>query len=69
MALSLVKHSKSIKKIFNLLSFLAVQSSMPDFHKKMQGKLRTAEQGADTLVWLALAENVEKHPGGSFFQG
>merc|ERR1712004_611145 len=33
----------------------AVQSSMPDFHAKMKNKLRTIPQGADTIVWLAIA--------------
>ena len=52
-----------------MLRFTAVKSSMPDFHRKMQGKLRTPQQGADTLVWLAIAKNIEQNPGGSFFQG
>ena len=28
---------------------------MPDFHAKMKDKLRTVEQGADTVVWLAVS--------------
>ena len=31
----------------------AVRTSLPKFHKTMQKVLRTAEQGADTVVWLA----------------
>ncbi|CAL8079768.1 unnamed protein product [Calicophoron daubneyi] len=46
----------------------AVASSMPDFYRKMQGRLRTPEQGADTAVWLALTPNIKQYPSGSFFQ-
>merc|ERR1712179_729022 len=35
----------------------AVKNSMPDFHKKMEGKWRSPDQGADTIVWLCLKEN------------
>ncbi|CAK8679352.1 dehydrogenase/reductase SDR family member 12-like [Clavelina lepadiformis] len=45
----------------------AVQNSMPDFHRRMQGKFRTPEEGADTIVWLALSEAALKQPTGSFF--
>lgn len=31
-----------------------VRTSLPGFSKSMASKLRTAEQGADTIVWLAL---------------
>jgi dehydrogenase/reductase SDR family protein 12 len=44
---------------------------MPDFYNKMKDKLRTVEQGADTIVWLAIAESPvtdEKNKGGQFFQ-
>ena len=33
----------------------AVRSAMPDFHAKMKDKLRSVEQGADTVVWLAVS--------------
>ena len=49
----------------------AVRSSMPDFYNKMKDRLRTVEQGADTLVWLSLAKSVTEDPknqGGQFFQ-
>ena len=49
----------------------AVRSSMPDFYNKMKDKLRTVEQGADTLVWLAVAQAPVEDPknqGGQFFQ-
>jgi len=40
---------------------------MPGFHQKMKDRLRTSEQGADTLVWLAVADT-SKHTSGSFYQ-
>lgn len=46
----------------------AVQSSMPDFHAKMKGRLRTTAQGADTILWLAIAEDVRKYSSGLFWQ-
>nr|XP_057938697.1 dehydrogenase/reductase SDR family member 12 [Doryrhamphus excisus] len=46
----------------------AVQSSMPSFHAKMQNKLRTEAMGADTIVWLAVADAAAKQPSGLFFQ-
>lgn len=46
----------------------AVRSSMPDFHRRMQGKLRTAEQGADTVCWLCISKEAIKTPSGAFFQ-
>ncbi|XP_006637642.2 DHRS-12_like_SDR_c-like domain-containing protein [Lepisosteus oculatus] len=46
----------------------AVQSAMPDFYRSMKDKLRTADQGADTVVWLAVSEAALAHPSGLFFQ-
>jgi len=46
----------------------AVRSSMPDFYEKMRDKLRTVEQGADTVVWLAIAKNPAQMPSGLFWQ-
>lgn len=46
----------------------AVRSSMPDFYEKMKNRLRTAEQGADTAVWLAISDAALKQPSGLFFQ-
>ena len=45
----------------------AVQSSMPGFHRKMKDRLRTPEQGADTITWLAIAD-MTKETSGSFYQ-
>jgi dehydrogenase/reductase SDR family protein 12 len=36
----------------------AVRTAMPDFYEKVQSRLRTVEQGVDTLIWLALSEEV-----------
>ncbi|KAF6031243.1 DHRS12 [Bugula neritina] len=47
---------------------IAVQQSMPSFHARMKNKLRTAEQGADTIVWLALSPSAKSIPSGKFFQ-
>jgi dehydrogenase/reductase SDR family protein 12 len=46
----------------------AVQTSMPSFREKMANKLRTPEQGADTLVWMCCYKDIEKYENGSFFQ-
>lgn len=46
-----------------------VQLSIPDFYHKMKDRLRTSEQGADTIVWLAVASCVKEFPSGLFFQG
>ncbi|XP_028328386.1 dehydrogenase/reductase SDR family member 12-like isoform X1 [Gouania willdenowi] len=46
----------------------AVSSSMPEFHHMMGERLRTVEQGADTVVWLALSRVVSRMCSGQFFQ-
>ncbi|KAK7945684.1 hypothetical protein WMY93_001412 [Mugilogobius chulae] len=46
----------------------AVSTSMPEFHKMMKGRLRTVEQGADTVVWLALCRAASRTRSGQFFQ-
>ena len=46
----------------------AVRSAMPEFHAKMQNKLRTIEQGADTIVWLAIAKKALEEDSGQFYQ-
>ncbi|XP_046883259.1 dehydrogenase/reductase SDR family member 12-like [Hypomesus transpacificus] len=46
----------------------AVSTAMPQFHQMMGARLRSAEQGADTVVWLALARAAAKTPSGQFFQ-
>lgn len=42
---------------------------MPSFREKMLNKLRTPEEGADTLVWMCCYTDLEKFPNSSFFQG
>uniref|UniRef100_UPI003AAE03AA dehydrogenase/reductase SDR family member 12 isoform X1 n=1 Tax=Centroberyx gerrardi TaxID=166262 RepID=UPI003AAE03AA len=46
----------------------AVSTSMPQFHQMMGERLRSAEQGADTVVWLALSRVAARTPSGQFFQ-
>jgi NAD(P)-dependent dehydrogenase (short-subunit alcohol dehydrogenase family) len=41
-----------------------VQASIPRFHRLAKLGLRTPEQGADTIVWLAVAESVAGTSGG-----
>ncbi|XP_048836503.1 DHRS-12_like_SDR_c-like domain-containing protein isoform X2 [Brienomyrus brachyistius] len=46
-----------------------VAESMPDFHRSMRNKLRSPEQGADTVVWLAVSEApAAAKPASRFFQ-
>uniref|UniRef100_A0A671MB84 Dehydrogenase/reductase SDR family member 12-like n=1 Tax=Sinocyclocheilus anshuiensis TaxID=1608454 RepID=A0A671MB84_9TELE len=45
-----------------------IANAMPDFHSSMKERLRTPEQGADTVVWLAVSEAGVKNPSGHFFQ-
>lgn len=40
----------------------AVRSSLPRFHKLMHGRLRSAAEGADTVIWLA---STRMFPGAS----
>ncbi|KAI8919543.1 hypothetical protein BC831DRAFT_481460 [Entophlyctis helioformis] len=44
-----------------------VQTSLPGFFKTMESRLRTAAEGADTIVWAAASREVlEQAPNGSF---
>ncbi|XP_073779345.1 DHRS-12_like_SDR_c-like domain-containing protein isoform X2 [Danio rerio] len=45
-----------------------IANAMPDFHSSMKERLRTPEQGADTVVWLAVSEAAAKNPSGRFYQ-
>lgn len=40
-----------------------VSNSLPAFEKKMRERLRTPEQGADTIIWLAAAVDAGKASG------
>lgn len=42
---------------------------MPQFHQMMGERLRSVEQGADTVVWLALSRAAARTQSGQFFQG
>ncbi len=42
---------------------------MPELYETLKGKWRTPQQGADTLVWLAISRSASKHASGLFFQG
>ncbi|XP_076059024.1 uncharacterized protein LOC143035845 [Oratosquilla oratoria] len=47
---------------------LALHKSLPIFYKTMKDKLRSAKEGADTAVWLAISYAAVKHTSGLFFQ-
>ncbi len=40
-----------------------VEEALPGFNKKMQRVLRTPEQGADTIIWLACASEINQASG------
>lgn len=44
-----------------------LKKSMESFYTFFKSSLRTADEGADTIVWLAAAEEVEKETSGDFF--
>ncbi len=44
-----------------------VQTSLPTFHRLTKGSLRTPGQGADTIIWLAVAESVAGKTGRFWF--
>ncbi|XDV28029.1 hypothetical protein PO909_031441 [Leuciscus waleckii] len=46
----------------------AVATAMPQFHQMMRDRLRSAEQGADTVIWLAVSRATTAFPSGLFFQ-
>ncbi|EPY84887.1 hypothetical protein CB1_000435014 [Camelus ferus] len=50
--------------LFNKLSPSGVRLSMPGFHASMGDRLRSAAQGADTVLWLALAPAATVQPSG-----
>ncbi|KAI8770526.1 dehydrogenase/reductase SDR family member 12 [Biomphalaria glabrata] len=45
-----------------------VQTSLPGFYNKMKDRLRTEDEGADTVVWLAISPAAVKYESGLFFQ-
>ncbi|XP_043990471.1 dehydrogenase/reductase SDR family member 12-like isoform X2 [Gambusia affinis] len=46
----------------------AVSTAMPQFHRMMGDRLRSVDQGADTVVWLALSRAAARKRSGQFFQ-
>ncbi|XP_034410546.1 dehydrogenase/reductase SDR family member 12-like isoform X1 [Cyclopterus lumpus] len=46
----------------------AVSTAMPQFHQMMGERLRSVEQGADTVVWLAVSRAAARTRSGHFFQ-
>lgn len=53
----------------DVILLAAVFTSMPQFHQMMGDRLRSVEQGADTVVWLALSRAAARTRSGQFFQG
>lgn len=45
----------------------AVRTSLPRFYDSMKGRLRTAEEGADTVVWLAASPRPKGTRGAFWF--
>ncbi|CAM6122827.1 unnamed protein product [Calypogeia fissa] len=45
----------------------ALAQSMPGFRDRTKGLLRTVDQGADTIVWLAQQSNSQLQPAGFYF--
>ncbi|KAJ3109930.1 Dehydrogenase/reductase SDR member 12 [Physocladia obscura] len=43
-----------------------VQSSIPGFYNAMKDRLRTSEQGADTIVWAAISKEAMSLRNGAF---
>jgi dehydrogenase/reductase SDR family protein 12 len=44
----------------------AVKTSIPDFYSRFKASLRTPEQGADTIAWLAEVPTSQLEPGGYY---
>ncbi|KAL3371389.1 hypothetical protein AABB24_008100 [Solanum stoloniferum] len=44
-----------------------VAKSLPDFSQKFEGKLRSSEEGADTVIWLSLQPKEKLVPGAFYF--
>lgn len=63
------KNSREDFSSHSWLFVAAVSKSMPQFHQMMGERLRRVEQGADTVVWLALSKAAARTHSGQFFQG
>jgi dehydrogenase/reductase SDR family member 12 len=64
-------HAKSGVRFFVMhpgwASTDGLQNAMPEFHSAFEASLRSAEEGADTIVWLAVADEALKEEDGTFF--
>jgi dehydrogenase/reductase SDR family protein 12 len=45
----------------------SVREAMPEFYEKMKDKLKTAEEGADTILYLSMAPLPSLQSGGFYF--
>jgi len=45
----------------------AVETSLPRFRRALQSRLRTAEEGADTVVWMSVCPRLENETGRFYF--
>lgn len=63
-------NDSSLALIIWLASVLAaVAMAMSDFYDTLRRRLRSPEQGADTVIWLAVSPAATRTPSGKFFQG
>ncbi|XP_065840810.1 dehydrogenase/reductase SDR family member 12-like [Oscarella lobularis] len=44
-----------------------VETSMPSFYNRFHEKFRSVEQGADTIIWLALSKEIPEDGNGKFY--
>ena len=44
-----------------------IEHSMPEFAESKEGTLRSAEEGADTIVWMLISPGAEEFNGKFFF--
>lgn len=59
---------KIISRVSGWADTPAVKTSIPDFYERMKSRLRSPQQGADTLIWLCASEIVREEPSGGFYQ-
>uniref|UniRef100_A0A1B6CLK3 Dehydrogenase/reductase SDR family member 12 n=2 Tax=Clastoptera arizonana TaxID=38151 RepID=A0A1B6CLK3_9HEMI len=45
-----------------------LHASMPEFYNRMKDRLRTADQGADTALWLSISRSPLQNTSGLFYQ-
>jgi NAD(P)-dependent dehydrogenase (short-subunit alcohol dehydrogenase family) len=46
-----------------------VQTAMPGFYRSEASTMRTVDQGADTIIWLAISQDIPSDGNGCFFFG